>query len=111
MTGSLDIDKLLIHLTLTNYMSLFTTRVELHGASYSDYETLHEAMIEKGFSRYITSNDGIKYHLPTAEYDYQDSNRADVLSLAKAAAQATGKSFEVLVTEGIGRTWHNLSKT
>lgn len=88
----------------------YTTRVELHDADYSDYETLHDAMKGKGFSRYITSDDGIKYHLPEAEYDFSGSSRADVLALAKSAAQTTRKSFAVLVTESNARTWHGLIK-
>jgi hypothetical protein len=44
-------------------MALFTTRVELHNASYSDYETLHAAMERRGFSRRITSDSGKTYRL------------------------------------------------
>lgn len=88
----------------------YTTRVELHDADYSDYETLYEAMEKNGFSRYITSDDGIKYHLPEAEYDFSGSSRSDVLALARIAAQTTKKSFAVLVTEGNARTWHGLIK-
>ena len=32
-------------------MPSFTTRVELHGATERDYETLHAAMQAEGFSR------------------------------------------------------------
>ncbi len=92
-------------------MPNFTTRVELHAASYSDYEVLHAAMERRGFSRYIKSDDGKTYHLPTAEY-----NRGGVLTLsqvrdsASAAASETGKTFAVLVTESAGRNWIGLSE-
>jgi hypothetical protein len=89
----------------------FTTRVELHHADNDDYETLHAAMEERGFSRFITSEDGITYHLPTAEYDYNgNETRAHVLGLAKAAANETGKKYAVLVTQSNGRSWHGLAR-
>jgi hypothetical protein len=92
-------------------MAKFTVRVELHSASYSDYETLHSAMERRGFTRRITSSDGQIYHLPTAEYDrsgYLTSR--DVLDSAKAAAAGTRKSFAVLVTETVNRVWFGLNE-
>jgi hypothetical protein len=92
-------------------MAQFTVRVELHRADEDDYETLHDAMERRGFSRLITSDDGEVYHLPWAEYNMQDSvTRAQVLTLAKAAANETGKNYAVLVTESNGRTWSGLAK-
>ena len=68
-------------------MPSFTTRVELHQATYEDYENLHAAMERVGFSRTIKSGDGITYHLPTAEYDKSSNfTRAQILDQAKAAA-------------------------
>ncbi len=58
----------------------YTTRVELHYATDDDYESLHDAMAREGFSRQITSNDGVTYHLPTAEYNYEGNrSRSQVL--------------------------------
>jgi hypothetical protein len=92
-------------------MPSFTTRVELHQASYQDYENLHAAMENAGFSRFITSDDGQTYHLPTAEYDRSgDLTRSQVLSQARAAANSTGRDNAVLVTESKGRTWNGLQK-
>lgn len=92
-------------------MALFTTRVELHNASYSDYETLHAAMERRGFSRQITSDSGKTYHLPTAEYNRDGAlTRQQVLDSAKAAATETGKKFAVLVSEADGRTWVGLQE-
>lgn len=92
-------------------MAAFTTRVELHRAYEDDYEVLHAAMEERGFSRYITSDDGVTYHLPTAEYNYSgNKTRGQVLALAKAAAAETNKKYAVLVTESKGRTWYGLQK-
>lgn len=90
-------------------MTNFTTRVELHSATYLDYETLHAEMRKQGFSRFITSDDGATYHLPTAEYNLSESiSRSTVLDRAKTAARATGKTASILVTESAGRTWSNL---
>ncbi len=89
----------------------YTTRVELHYASDDDYESLHDAMRREGFSRQITSGDGVRYHLPTAEYNYEGSRtRSEILDAAKRAANATGLKFAVLVTESDGRSWSGLQK-
>jgi hypothetical protein len=92
-------------------MATFMTRVELHNASYSDYESLHTAMETEGFERTITSNDGVLYNLPTAEY-YRSANltKGQILESAKRAATTTRKAFAVVVTESNGVTWEGLSK-
>jgi hypothetical protein len=90
-------------------LATFTTRVELHKAYEDDYEVLHAAMEQRGFSRQITSDDGVTYHLPTAEYNYSGSTtRSRVLELAKEAASETNKKHAVLVTESNGRSWSGL---
>ncbi|WP_247394592.1 hypothetical protein [Ralstonia pseudosolanacearum] len=93
-------------------MAGFTTRVELHAAKAEDYEKLHEAMEAEGFERTITSDDGVTYDLPTAEYVYSgDVTRKEVLTKAKAAAAKTGKKYGALVTQSKGWTWHSLKET
>jgi hypothetical protein len=47
-------------------MAQFTVRVELHQAEWTDYEQLHAAMEQKGFSRQIASDEGKVYHMPWA---------------------------------------------
>jgi hypothetical protein len=90
-------------------LATFTTRVELHRAYDDDYEVLHAAMEQRGFSRLITSDDGATYHLPTAEYNYSGTKtRSQVLALANSAASETNKKYAVLVTESRGRTWSGL---
>lgn len=92
-------------------MTSFITRIELHNANYSDYETLHGLMAREGFSRTITSDQGIEYHLPTAEYEFVGSaTRSTVLEKAKQAASATRKTFAAIVTEANGSSWYNLPK-
>jgi hypothetical protein len=91
-------------------MATFMTRVELHAADDDDYQTLHDAMEAEGFVRTITSEDGIKYHLPDAEY-HRDANltRGQVCDSAKRAASKTGKKFGVIVTQADEPIiWYNL---
>lgn len=93
-------------------MASFTVRVELHDADWDDYEQLHGYMKKEGFARTIRSDDGITYHLPTAEYNLENVNLtgAAVLEKAKRAATKTGKKFGVLVTESNSRTWYGLEQ-
>lgn len=92
-------------------MSSYTVRIELDGNIYADYEILHKAMEMKGFKKTITSNDGIEYHLPRAEYNIStSSDRSSVLKATEDAVAKTNKKAEILVTESKGRTWSGLSK-
>lgn len=93
-------------------MSQYTVRIELHSSQYNpDFETLHRAMAQKGFSKLITSDSGVTYHLPRGEYNIDTtSDRSRVLNVAKEAVKATGQSAEILVTESSGRTWSGLSE-
>jgi hypothetical protein len=90
-------------------MANFTVRVELHSAVWKDYEQLHNAMEQKGFSRKITSDDGKTYQMPWAEYDGTGKlTCAQVRDIAKAAADSTGKRSAVLATEATSRAWVGL---
>ncbi|MBR1132917.1 hypothetical protein [Bradyrhizobium iriomotense] len=90
-------------------MASFTTRVELHDADWSDYELLHKKMATQGFSRVVTSDDGKRYQLPPAEYNFDGSaTRGEVLAKAKTAAAQVKTSYAVFVTESAGRTWSGL---
>jgi hypothetical protein len=91
-------------------MSSFTIRVELYGNPPGEvYEVLHKAMGAEGFSRTITSNEGIEYHLPTAEYYITGLlTRPKVRAKANSAAAKTGKKYAVLVTESNGTAWSGL---
>ena len=91
-------------------MANFTVRVELHNAQWSDYDQLHAAMEQKGFSRQITSDDGKTYQMPWAEYNGSANlSSAQVRDIAKAAADTTGKQNAVFVTEAVTRAWIGLS--
>ncbi len=90
-------------------MASFTTRVELHDATWDDYVRLHSAMKVQGFSRTIKSDDGKTYELPPAEYNYEGvAAQAEVLAKAKAAAGSVKPSFAVFVTEAARRIWVGL---
>ena len=92
-------------------MAQFTVRVELHRANQDDYDALHSAMEEEGFSRQIKSSDGARYHLPTAEYNRRSTkNLNEILNSAASAARITGKKFGILVTESAGRRWQGLKE-
>ena len=91
------------------HMALFTVRIELHDAYERDYDQLHAAMAQVGFSRIITADNGVKYHMPFAEYNYTANlDSAGVLRSAKQAANTTGKQFAVLVNECSSRRWEGL---
>jgi hypothetical protein len=92
-------------------MALFTVRIELHDAQWADYDSLHNAMQMRGFSRQITSDEGHRYHLPWAEYDGSAAlSSTQVLNIAQTAANSTGKRHSVLVTEAKSRAWSGLPK-
>ena len=90
-------------------MASFTVRVELHNANYTDYETLHAAMEEQGFSRFITSDNGQTYRMPWAEYTGSGNLSCErVRDIARTAANTTGKGNAVFVTEAQSRAWVGL---
>jgi hypothetical protein len=92
-------------------MARFMVRVELHGADENDYEVLHEAMEGEGFARQISSDDGVRYHLPTAEYFREgDLSKQAVLKEATSAAAKTKKKAGILVTRARGFRWRGLEK-
>jgi hypothetical protein len=91
-------------------MANFTVRVELHNAQWSDYDQLHSAMEQKGFSRHITSDDGKIYQMPWAEYNgTANLTSSQVRDIAKEAADTTGKQNAVFVTEAVTRAWVGLN--
>jgi|SRR5579863_2344245 len=93
-------------------MAAFTTRVELHNATWDDYVRLHQAMRGQGFTTTITSDAGETYDLPPAEYNFEgQATLSAVVEKAKRAAASVKSSFAVLVTEAVGRSWFGLTKT
>lgn len=94
-------------------MATFTIRIELHGADEDDYVSLHEAMEERGFFRWIEVK-GSKLRLPTAEYNIGSNEMgvAEIRDLAKSVAMLVKQSPApwILVTESAGRAWSGLKQ-
>ena len=81
----------------------FIVRIELASNVMSDFNTLHQAMANKGFSQTIVSDNNAEYHLPRATYLAKTfSSRSQVLASAKQAVAQTGKTAEILVVEYSG---------
>jgi len=92
-------------------MNSYTVRIELHSNLYPDFISLHNQMEKEGFSRLITSDTGVTYHLPRAEYDISTMKpTSEVLESAKRAMREAGKTGEILVTKSSGRMWSGLSE-
>jgi hypothetical protein len=93
-------------------MTSFTVRVELHDAKEKDYTSLHAAMEDEGFVRWIVGSDDTKDRLPTAEYNMADVSltSSEVLKRAKSAANSVKPSPTpwIIVTESAGRRWSGL---
>jgi hypothetical protein len=86
-------------------MPNFLTRVELHGATDADYNTLHEDMTKRGFARTIRSGD-MQYKLPTAEYECSTNlTCSQVRDVAIEAAKITGRNHWVLTVEYVNSAW------
>jgi len=74
-------------------MVQYIARVELHFASYSNYEFLNSQMAQQGFVRTLVGENRTTYQLPTGTY-VLSSNIAlqDALDRAVEAANMTLKS-------------------
>jgi hypothetical protein len=93
-------------------MASFIARVELHSATYADYEKLHTAMGSQGYARYIVSDEGESYWLPTGTYVAESVtwDRSAALSRAKTAASRTYKNYAAVIAEWTGTSWVGLEK-
>lgn len=82
-------------------MANYVARIELHSATYDDYETLHAAASRRGFTRVIVANDGVKYQLPTGTYvaEATTATLEQAYDAARAAATETRKAFWVVVAD------------
>jgi hypothetical protein len=90
-------------------MGNYLVRVELHAASWDDYEALHAEMADRGFAREITGDNGRSYQLPTAEYVIHAEGGVEaVRALAAEAAKTTGRKFGVIVAQYSRSAWVGL---
>ena len=90
-------------------MSLFTIRVELHDASWSDYNALAKQLAQQGVVDVIRGDDGRTYKLPPAEYNYEGNATAEqVRDAVRRVANVTGRQNAVFVSDAICRSWAGL---
>jgi hypothetical protein len=82
-------------------MSTFIVRIELHPADKEQaYSAVHDAMEGAGFSRIYRDRDGVRYHLPAAEYCIMSASSVEAIrDLAAAAAGKVTTLFMLLVSE------------
>jgi hypothetical protein len=90
---------------------MFSIRVELHNATWSDYIKLAEGLRAYGIVDTVLGNDGIRYKLPPAEYHY-DGNRAlaQVQESARMAGASTGRQHAVVSHEVSRMLWAGLQR-
>lgn len=91
-------------------MANYIARVELHSATWNDYETLHVNMQRRGYYRVIKGSDGQWYQLPLGTYVTSNSNTSlqNALNQATAAANETGRSSSVIVADWNSASWLGL---
>lgn len=93
-------------------MASYIARVELHSATYQDYEILHGAMGQRGFSRTILGSDGANYYLPTGTYDIASTSASlqQAFDAAVAATKETRMNYSIIVAERNAAKWVGLTK-
>jgi len=92
-------------------MPKYTVRIELHDASWQNYADLAKHMAAQGMIDVIQADDGVRYKMPPAEYNYVGAKTCQqVLDAAKGCASRVVNSYAVLVTESNGRLWYGLPK-
>ncbi len=80
-------------------MSSFSVRVVLHNSN--DYANVHADMESVGFSRTITADSGVVYHLPNGEYIVQDVDWTihQIHSEVLAVVQQHSAAVSIFVTQ------------
>ncbi|HMT34343.1 MAG TPA: hypothetical protein PKC41_00710 [Chitinophagaceae bacterium] len=67
--------------------------------------------LKGNLKRTINGSDGKEYHLPPAEYHFEgDVKCEDVRTLAKEAANISGKKSSILVSQYETACWNNLKE-
>jgi len=89
-------------------MADFTVRVELRGASESEYEALDVAMEKGGYLRIVQADDGSWYQLPSGEFNLRNSDLTvrQVADFAKQVGEGVRTGAWVIVTQAVARYWH-----
>jgi cysteine sulfinate desulfinase/cysteine desulfurase-like protein len=90
-------------------MSDYLIRVEMHGATYADYERLHALLAAKNVTNFILSDQQVRYRLPTAMYTYTGTETAEQVrtAVAQIAASVRANPAVVVTVRGV-TTWQGL---
>ena len=88
-------------------MANYVARIELHNATYDDYEKLHAAAAHRGLLRTIVSDGGQKFQLPAGTYVAAGTGATlqQAYDAAEAAARETRKTFWVVVADWVSARW------
>lgn len=90
-------------------MAMFSIRVELHGATGSDYNSLAEHLRQRGIVDVITDDNGLRYKLPPAEYNYVgNATLEQVFASVEGAAKLVGRAYAIIANEAVRRRWTGL---
>jgi hypothetical protein len=90
-------------------MTQYIARIELHAASYPNYEFLHVQMAQRGFVRTLVGENRTTYQLPIGTYVLNSNTTLkDALDRAVEAADATLKTSAVIVAEWTAAMWQGL---
>lgn len=90
-------------------MTRLTIRIELHDATRSEYADLAKRLARHEITDEIVADNGKRYKLPPAEYNYVgDATFDEVYSTAKSVAGSLGKKFAVLASKSTRRSWDGL---
>lgn len=90
-------------------MKSFIIRVELHSATSKHYDELAKNLAAIGIVDTIRGNDGRRYKLPPAEYNYEGAvTLQQVYNSVTGVASKVIANYAVLVTESNGCKWAGL---
>lgn len=87
----------------------YLIRVEMHGATYADYERLHSLLAAKAVTNFIVGDNKVRYRLPTAMYTYRGPETPEQVRAAVAQVAATVRpNPAVIVTVSGASSWQGL---
>lgn len=91
-------------------MAIFTIRVELHDATWTDYSNLATRLAQQGITDIIQADNGTRYKLPPAEYSYVGNVTLEqIYGTVNRVTSTLGKRFAILANEVSSCKWTGLS--
>lgn len=94
-------------------MARFTARIELNGPPNSRvYESVHEALFQAGYQRWILSEKGAYWKLPDGMYVGMSSRPTvtDELEAVKRIVRPIWANSEIIVFEYYDAAWNGLTR-